>query len=473
MKTLRKRMTKGLTLGIVAALTMLVSSYEALDQEAPFNQELITQDFSSEFIPGEYIVELHPSAVNFRKSDKYEDVQAGMRKLSSEILFRNKISPENLRMVYGHAMDGFSVQLSDQEFEALRKDPRVKHIEQDQVITLSRPNDSTVNNRGGGNGGGNGGNNGGGPKKNNTTEPAPTDPEPTPTDPEPTPENPESTEPEPTPTEPEPSPEPEPIVSGPSTQEVPWGIKRVGGFTRYTGTNVAFILDTGIELDHPDLNVFVSLGIKIVPDDISTTLSDLHSHGTHVAGIVGAIDNNFGVVGVAAGAPVVPVKIMGDDGRGRVSWAIAGVDYVASVGKPGDVANLSIGASASTTFDNAVINASNKGIWFVTSAGNSADDANNYSPARANGPFLQTVSSMDSSDRMASSSNYGNPPIDWAAPGVSIRSTVLRGGYGSKNGTSMAAPHVAGLRLLGNIRGDGFIKNDKDSTPDPIAHRAN
>lgn len=457
MKT--KRNVKWLSLGLLATLTLLASCYEAIDQETPNTLEQTHQaDFRSKYIPGEYIVELFPTAINFRKSNNYEDVQAGMRKFSSEILKSHKISNENLKMVYGHAMDGFSVELSDKEFEALRNDPRVRHIEQDQVIILAKPD------RSGGDTGG--GSKGGGPKKNNTTEPEPTPTEPEPTEPEPTP-----TDPEPAPSEPEPTPvQTEP--SGPSTQEIPWGIQRVGGFTKYTGTNVAFILDTGIELDHPDLNVFVSLGKKIVPDDISTTLSDLHSHGTHVAGIVGAIDNNFGVVGVAAGAPVVPVKIMGDDGRGRVSWAIAGVDYVASVGKPGDVANLSIGASTSTTFDNAVINASSLGIWFITSAGNSADDANNYSPARANGPFIQTVSSMDSSDRMASSSNYGNPPIDWAAPGVSIRSTMLRGGYGSKSGTSMAAPHVAGLRLLGNIRADGFIKNDKDTTPDPIAFKA-
>lgn len=445
MKTERKRNVKGLSLGIITALALLASCYEAIDQEAPFtNEQTVQADFTSEFIPGEYIVELYPSAINFRKSNKYEDVQAGMRKFSSEILFTHKISSENLNLVYGHVLDGFSVKLSDKEFEALRNDPRVKSIEQDQVIILAKPDRS---------GRGNSGGSKGGPKKNNPTEP---EPEPTPTDPAPTPD--------PTPVQPEPT--------GPSTQEVPWGITRVGGFTKYTGTNVAFILDTGIELDHPDLNVFVSLGKKIVPDAVSTTLSDLHSHGTHVAGIVGAIDNNFGVVGVAAGVPLVPVKIMGDDGRGSVSYAIAGVDYVAAVGKPGDVANLSIGASASTTFDNAVINASNRGIWFVTSAGNSAADANNYSPARANGPFILTVSSMDSSERMASSSNYGNPPIDWAAPGVSIKSTVLNGGYGGKSGTSMAAPHVAGLKLLGNIRADGFIKNDKDSTPDPIAFKA-
>lgn len=460
--------------GILAILA--ISCQQDLDfvQELEFESESV---YNAEFIPGEYIIELQPTTINFRRGGTYEETQSFMREVSIDFLAEYRIGDENLRHVFGTAVDGFSVKLSERELEMMRRDPRVKNIHQDEVI---------AHNRGNGNGGGNGGTRGG-PKNQEPSEPepapAPEEPadEPSPSDPEDpnngTPEEPESPgsdEPknEDPKEEPKDEPKEEEPYSGPSTQEIPWGIQRVGGFKKYAGNNVAFVLDTGIELDHPDLNVNVQLGRKIVPDDISTTLSDLHSHGTHVAGIIGAIDNHFGVVGVAAGVAVVPVKIMGDDGRGRVSWAIAGVDYVASVGKPGDVANLSIGASANTTFDNAVINASKKGIWFVTSAGNNAADANNYSPARANGPFIQTVSSMDSRDVMANSSNYGNPPIDWAAPGVGIRSTVLKGGYANKNGTSMAAPHVAGLRLLGNIRADGHIKNDKDNTPDPIAHRA-
>ncbi|WP_009032906.1 S8 family serine peptidase [Indibacter alkaliphilus] len=464
-------------MGSVLLLALAVLAFACQqDMEIIQEPEFEMESFAAaEFVPGEYIIELQPATINFRRGGDYEETQVFMRELSESLLAEYRIGDENLRNVFGTAVDGFSVKLNEKELEMMRRDPRVKSIHQDEVI---------AHNRGNGNGGGNGGTRGGGPKNQTPSEPAPAPEEPAdepaPSDPD-NPEAPEEPADEP---KEEPADEPksedpvseEPVeeepYSGPSTQEVPWGIQRVGGFKRYTGNNVAFVLDTGIELDHPDLNVNVELGRKIVPDDISTTLSDLHSHGTHVAGIIGAIDNHFGVVGVAAGVQVVPVKIMGDDGRGRVSWAIAGVDYVASVGKPGDVANLSIGASANTTFDNAVINASNKGIWFVTSAGNNAADANNYSPARANGPFLQTVSSMDSRDVMANSSNYGNPPIDWAAPGVGIKSTILRGGYGNKSGTSMAAPHVAGLRLLGNIRADGHIKNDKDNTPDPIAHRA-
>ena len=149
MKTERKRNAKGLTLAIAASLTLLASCFEAIDQETPLNSEVVVlPEFRSEYIQGEYIVELYPTVINFRKSDKYEDVQASMRKFSSELLLSHKISPENLEMVYGHAMDGFSVKLSDKEFEAIRNDPRVRHIEQDQVIILAKPDHAGGGSRG-------------------------------------------------------------------------------------------------------------------------------------------------------------------------------------------------------------------------------------------------------------------------------------------------------------------------------------
>lgn len=106
-------------------------------------------------------------------------------------------------------------------------------------------------------------------------------------------------------------------------------------------------------------------------------------------------------------------------------------------------------------------------------AGNESEDANNHSPARANGPNIYTVSAIDSSDRFASFSNFGNPPVDFAAPGVGILSTVP-GGYASYSGTSMASPHACGLLLLGSIKTDGNAIGDNDSDtegyPDTIAH---
>jgi len=115
--------------------------------------------------------------------------------------------------------------------------------------------------------------------------------------------------------------------------------------------------------------------------------------------------------------------------------------------------------------------ASQTGIKFVLAAGNSAIDANNSSPARVNGVNIYTISASDSQDRLASFSNFGNPPVDYAAPGVSINSTWKGGGYNTISGTSMAAPHAAGILLLGAPRTGGFVTGDKDNTPDPIMVR--
>jgi subtilisin family serine protease len=416
------------------------------------NQEVLST--STRVIPNEYIVRLAPSGLNFRKSQNYMGNQVAMRKYSESLLASYKIAPSNVFMVYSAAVDGFSAYLSPEQVALLKKDSRVISIESDEMIVLDLPMARTTR--------------GGTTKAPKTTEPAPapTEPAPAPTEPAPVP----------APTEPAPAPAPTvisyPVETSASSQEVPWGITRIGGFSTYRGTNVAFVIDTGIDLDHPDLNVLASLGFKAVPDSISLTLDDEHSHGTHVAGTIAAINNSFGVVGVAAGAPVVPIKVMGPTGSGRKSWVIAGIDYVAAVGKPGDVANLSLGGAISSTQDQAILNAAAKGIRFSLAAGNDAADANNYSPGRVNGANIFTISSIDSNGAFSSFSNFGNPPIDFAAPGRSVRSTMPGGVYGSKSGTSMAAPHVAGMLLLNGVRGNGVVTADKDGFPDPIAFRA-
>jgi subtilisin family serine protease len=135
------------------------------------------------------------------------------------------------------------------------------------------------------------------------------------------------------------------------------------------------------------------------------------------------------------------------------------------------VANMSLGGPVSTALDNAVTNAAGKGIKFTIAAGNSGDNAANYSPARVNHPNVYTISAIASNNCMPSWSNWGNPPVDWAAPGVSILSTKKGGGTTTMSGTSMAAPHVAGILLLGNITQNGSACNDPDGNPDKIASR--
>ena len=112
-----------------------------------------------------------------------------------------------------------------------------------------------------------------------------------------------------------------------------------------------------------------------------------------------------------------------------------------------------------------------KGDNVSLAAGNTSADANNYSPARVNGNGVYTVSAMGTGDKWASFSNFGNPPIDFCAPGVNIYSTYKGGGYTTMSGTSMAAPHVCGLLLLGNISTNGYVIGDPDGKPDPIAYK--
>lgn len=306
--------------------------------------------------------------------------------------------------VYETALQGFTIRLSPGQAKKLADDPSVKSLEADQVVSLS-PSPVSVTG-----------------KK---------------------------------------------VLSAP--QQTPWGITRVGGgVTTDLGTKTAWIIDTGIDFSHPDLNVDIQRSATFLKSN--TTPEDENGHGTHVAGIIGAKDNNIGVIGVAPGATLVSVRVLDKKGNGSLSAVIAGINYVAANGTVGDVANLSLGVAAYQALDDAVLTASEK-IKFVLAAGNSAVDAANLSPARVNGPNIYTVSAMDSSDNWAYFSNFGNPPVDYCAPGVSVFSTYKGGIYATMSGTSQAAPHVTGLLLLDSLKPDGTVNGDPDGKPDAIAHR--
>ena len=255
----------------------------------------------------------------------------------------------------------------------------------------------------------------------------------------------------------------------PPAQQTPYGITRVGGGTTYLGPAKAWIIDTGIDLDHPDLNVNTSLAKTCVPR--TSSADDDNGHGTHCAGIVAAKNNTIGVVGVAAGAVVVPVKVLDRRGSGAYSTIIAGVDYVRATAADGDAANMSLGGGAYTPMDEAVIAMAKAGVRVSLAAGNESDNANYHSPARANGVNIYTISACASGDIWAYFSNYGNPPIDYCAPGVSIYSTYKGGSYATMSGTSMAAPHACGVLLLGTPKADGYVSGDPDGNDDPIIHR--
>ncbi len=258
-------------------------------------------------------------------------------------------------------------------------------------------------------------------------------------------------------------PAPQPVA-----QSTPWGITRIGGSADGTG-KIAWIIDTGIDMDHPDLTVDQTRGKNFI--SLTAKPDDDNGHGTHCAGIVAAKNNNLGVVGVAAGATVVPIKVLNRRGSGAYSAIIAGVDYVAANGQAGDAVNMSLGGPTYQALDDAILKLASKGIKVALAAGNESQNTNNVSPGRVNGTNIYTISAMGTGDLWASYSNYANPPIDYCAPGSSIYSTYKSGGYATLSGTSMATPHVCGILLLGNISTDGTVKNDPDGNADPIAHR--
>lgn len=255
----------------------------------------------------------------------------------------------------------------------------------------------------------------------------------------------------------------------PTGQTTPPGITRVGGVANYTGTSKIWIIDTGVDLDHPDLNVNTTLDWNFVSN--TEVADDDNGHGTHCAGIAAAKNNTIGVVGVAPGAWVVPVKVLNRRGSGTYSAIIAGVDYVTKNAAPKDAVNMSLGGSPYDPLDDAVVIMGIAGLYVSLAAGNESDDANNHSPARAEGLNIFTISACDINDKWAYFSNYG-PDVDFCAPGVSILSLYKNGGTATMSGTSMAAPHVCGVLLVngGSPITDKYVLDDPDGNPDPIAH---
>ena len=310
------------------------------------------------------------------------------------------------------------------------------------------------------------------------------------------------------------------------TQTIPTGVSRVGGRSnkiaaidgtdRRVDADVA-IVDTGIA-SVPDLNV--AGGYNCSTSD-HTAWRDKNNHGTHVAGIVGALDNSFGVVGVAPGARMWAVKILNDDGYGLISWYICGLDWILAQRDPNDssrplfeAVNMSVtkygkddrncGNTNNDPLHQAICRVVAGGITVVAAAANDHHNAGLNIPASYN--EVITVSALadtdgkpgglgghrcyswggyDKDDTFADFSNYGGD-VDLIAPGKCILSTLATGGYGYMSGTSMAAPTVTGavalykssrpnatpaevreaLRYLGNL---GWkVSTDPDKTHEPL-----
>ena len=274
-----------------------------------------------------------------------------------------------------------------------------------------------------------------------------------------------------------------------ASQLVPTGVSRIGarlsqaaridGLDQRVNADVA-IIDTGIDPNHPDLNVVGGVNCS---SSNRALWRDVEGHGTHVAGTVGAIDNGSGVVGVAPGVRLWAVKILDDTGFGYLSWYVCGLDWIASQRDPTDpsrplieAVNMSVakwgtdgGSCGATTNDilhQAICRVTNAGVTVVAAAANDSGSAAARVPAAYNevitvsaladtdgvaggtgGPRCYSWGSYDVDDTFANFSNYGYD-VDLIAPGKCIWSTLPDNRYGYSSGTSMAAPAVTGAAAL-------------------------
>ena len=249
-----------------------------------------------------------------------------------------------------------------------------------------------------------------------------------------------------------------------AAQVLPWGIDRVDAELVWPSGNNAdpvkvAVIDTGISKDHPDLKANIQGGYNAI--NSTKSWNDDNGHGSHVAGIIGALNNTVGVVGVAPLVDLYAVKVLNRQGSGFLSDVIEGIQWAVANGMK--VANMSLGSSSGTqSMHDAVIAAYNAGLTIVAAAGNSGGAV--IYPAAY--PEVIAVSATDSANNLASFSSRG-PEVDLAAPGVSIYSTYKGTGFATLSGTSMASPHVAGAAALVLNTPVGAYDLDADGVWDP------
>lgn len=251
--------------------------------------------------------------------------------------------------------------------------------------------------------------------------------------------------------EPQPAPEP----TAPGAQETPWGINRVkapAAWATSRGQGVKLVvIDTGIDMTHPELSGILKGGWNAI--STAATFNDDNGHGTHVAGTIAAKDDDKGVVGVAPQVDLYGVKVLDANGSGTFDDVIAGMLW--AVENKMEVANMSLGAGQGNQALADAVEAMRKGgVILIAAAGNSGR-AVGYPAAY---PGAIAIAASDSGDKLASFSSRG-PTVAVIAPGVAVKSTYMGGGYDSLSGTSMAAPHVAGLAAL-------YVATHKGATPE-------
>ena len=309
--------------------------------------------------------------------------------------------------IYSHALKGFSAIVPEGRLNALKNDPRVKYVSEDRIVSID------VQAKG----------------------------------------------------KPTPTPVPQP------PQETPFGVTRIGVNTTNKGAGVGVaVIDTGIDLTHPDLSVIANKTCI----NRTTTGNDDNGHGTHVAGTIAGRFNYIGVVGVAPEANLYAVKVLDKRGSGSWSSVLCGINWVTENAQTLNikVANMSLGGTGTSddkcgqinndALHEAICNSTKAGVTYVVAAGNERDNAKNHVPAAYDDTVITVSALVDTDglkggfggstgygpdDTFASFSNYGDI-VDLGAPGVNIYSTWKNGGYNTISGTSMATPHVSGAAAI-------------------------
>lgn len=442
-------MTRSRTIGIVFLAGVLFGTAFLLFPQIGFGQD--SRDRASR-IPDQYIVVF---------KDSVSDLDAAEEEIISRVKGQRLGS-------YRSALRGFAVHFSDAELASVVNDPRVAFVSEDQEISLvgarseRREGEADVQQS----------------RRDPTPTPAPS-PSPTPS---PTPS------PAPTPPPSEESHNSNPVSI--QSQSLPKGIDRIdaeGKANKGAGVHVA-VIDTGIQLNHPDLKTNIVGGKNC---STGTSYADGNGHGTHVAGTIAALDNGSGVVGVAPEAKLWAVRVLNNSGGGSWSTVICGIDFVTSKapknGGPITVANLSLGGggvsdsncgnSNNDALHKAICRARDAGVTIIVAAGNSGSNAANFVPAAYDDAVITVSALVDTDgapggagsatgygldDTFASFSNWGTP-VDIGAPGVNIYSTWIGNGYKSISGTSMASPHVAGAAALYLAAHPGALWSDVKS----------
>ena len=262
-----------------------------------------------------------------------------------------------------------------------------------------------------------------------------------------------------------------------------WALKKVKaleawGYTKGDESIVIAVTDTGVDWKHEDLAKQIWLNTDEIPnngidDDNNGYIDDTRGwdffsndnnpddetsnrnpgHGTHCAGIIGAMgDNDIGVTGIAPIATIMPIRFLGADGSGDLMGATKAIDY--AVDNNVNIISASWGAAVARQqmkpVLEAIARAKEKGIYFIAAAANNgnSNDLKEIYPANAGLDNVISVAASDPQDKKPSWSNYGRTKVDVAAPGLDILSTLPDNKYGTLSGTSMATPLVSGLVSL-------------------------